>query len=76
LLGFDRFSREEDVMRGLGKPSYTSIRKDGLEKTVSFSAWNASFKIALNKVVGFCIHQGNFVQYDEEVPPGTTVPGL
>lgn len=70
LLGFDRFSREEDVMRGLGNPSYTSIRRDGLEKTVSFSAWNVSFKIALGKVLGFCIHQGKFIQYDEEAPPG------
>jgi len=53
LFGFDKFSREEDISRVLGIPAHSSIRGDGLEKTISYSKWNASFKIALGKVVGF-----------------------
>ena len=76
LLGFDKFSREQDIVRVLGTPTFTSIRGDGLEKAISYSAWNAAFKIALGKVVGFCIHQGSFIQYDKEVPPGVPPAGL
>jgi hypothetical protein len=68
LLGFDKFSREQDVLRVLGNPNYSSIRADGLEKTISYSAWNASLKSALGKVVGLCIHKDNFIQYDKKVP--------
>ena len=68
LLGLDRYSREQDVLRLLGTPSHTSIRSDGLEKAISYNSWNVSFKIALGKVVEFCIHQGNFIEYDSEVP--------
>jgi hypothetical protein len=70
LMGFDKFSRELDVVRMLGNPAFSSIRDDGLEKAISYSRWNASFKIALGKVVGFCIHQGSFIRYDKEVPAG------
>ena len=76
LLGFDKFSREQDVLRVLGNPTFTSIRRDGLEKTISYSQWNASFKIALGKVMGLCIHQGNFIQYDKEVPAGAPTPAI
>ena len=76
LLGFDKFSREQDIIRMLGTPVFTSIRGDGLEKTISYSAWNASFKIALGKVVALCIHQGSFIQYDREVPAGAPPPGI
>ena len=76
LLGFDKFSREQDIMRLLGNPTFTSIRGDGLEKTISYSQWNASFKIALGKVMGLCIHQGNFIQYDKEVPAGAPTPAI
>jgi hypothetical protein len=68
LLGFDKFSREEDVLRVLGSPFYSSVRSDGLEKTISYDAWNASFKISQDKVVAICIHQGHFIRYDKEVP--------
>ena len=68
LLGFDKFSREQDILRLLGTPNFSSVRADGLEKAISYSAWNASFKIARGKVVGLCIHQGHFIQYDQEVP--------
>jgi hypothetical protein len=68
LLGFDKFSREQDVLRLLGQPSYSSVRADGLEKAISYSAWNASFKIARGNIVALCIHQGHFIQYDQEVP--------
>ena len=68
LLGFDKFSREQDVLRLLGQPTYSSVRADGLEKAISYSAWNASFKIARGNVVALCIHQGHFIQYDQEVP--------
>jgi hypothetical protein len=71
LLGFDKFSGEQDIVRVLGDPAHTSIRGDGLEKMISYSAWNASFKIALGKIVGSCIHRGDFVQYDKEVPSGS-----
>jgi len=70
LLGFDKFSREEDLSRVLGIPTRSSIRGDGLEKAISYSRWNASFKIALGKVVGICIHGGAFIQYDKEAPAG------
>lgn len=70
LLGFDKFSREEDVSRQLGNPTHSSIRSDGLEKAISYSRWNASFRIALGKVVGVCIHRGDFIQYDREAPAG------
>jgi outer membrane protein assembly factor BamE (lipoprotein component of BamABCDE complex) len=76
LLGFDKFSREEDVLRVLGTPIYSSVRSDGLERAISYDAWNASFKIAQGKVVAICIHQGNFIRYDKEdqtarhAPPG------
>jgi len=76
LLGFDKFSREQDIVRLLGHPTFTSIRGDGLEKTISYSQWNASFKIALGKVMGLCIHQGNFIQYDKEVPAGAPTPAI
>jgi hypothetical protein len=76
LLGFDKFSREQDILRVLGNPTFTSIRGDGLEKTISYSQWNASFKIALGKVMGLCIHQGNFIQYDKEVSPGAPTPAI
>ena len=76
LLGFDKFSREQDIVRVLGNPTFTSIRGDGLEKTISYSQWNASFKIALGKVMGLCIHQGNFIQYDKEVPAGAPTPAI
>ncbi len=68
LLGFDKFSQEQDILRLLGTPSFSSVRGDGLEKAISYSAWNASFKIARGKVVALCIHQGNFIQYDQELP--------
>lgn len=68
LLGFDKFSREQDILRLLGTPNFSSVRADGLEKVISYSAWNASFKIALGKVTALCIHQGHFIQYDQEVP--------
>ena len=68
LLGFDKFSREQDVLRLLGQPTYSSVRADGLEKAISYSAWNASFKIARGNIVALCIHQGRFIQYDQEVP--------
>jgi hypothetical protein len=68
LLGFDKFSREQDILRVLGAPNYSSVRGDGLEKAISYSAWNASFKIARGTVVALCIHQGQFIQYDQEVP--------
>jgi len=76
LLGFDKFSREEDISRVLGIPTHSSIRGDGLEKTISYSKWNASFKIALGKVVGICIHRGDFIQYDKEVPAGAPTPAI
>jgi hypothetical protein len=76
LLGFDKFSREQDIVRVLGNPTFTSIRGDGLEKTISYSQWNASFKIALGKVMGLCIHQGNFIQYDKEVAAGAPTPAI
>jgi hypothetical protein len=76
LLGFDKFSREQDIVRVLGNPTFTSIRRDGLEKTISYSQWNASFKIALGKVMGLCIHQGNFIQYDKEVAAGAPTPAI
>lgn len=76
LLGFDKFSREQDIIRVLGNPAFTSIRGDGLEKTISYSQWNASFKIALGKVAGLCIHQGSFIQYDKEVPAGAPTPAI
>lgn len=68
LLGFDKFSREEDLLRVLGTPALSSIRSDGLEKAISYDAWNASFKIAQGEVVAICIHQGHFIQYDKEAP--------
>jgi hypothetical protein len=68
LLGFDKFSREQDVLRVLGAPSHASIRSDGLEKAISYSSWNASFKMAQGNVVAICIHQGKFIQYDKEAP--------
>jgi hypothetical protein len=68
LLGLDKFSREQDVLRLLGQPTYSSVRADGLEKAISYSAWNASFKIARGNIVALCIHQGHFIQYDQEVP--------
>ncbi len=68
ILGFDRYSTELEVLRQLGPPTYTSVRSDGLEKAISYAAWNASFKIAQGKVVGICIHRGNFIQYDKEAP--------
>ena len=68
LLGFDKFSREQDVLRLLGQPTYSSVRADGLEKAISYSAWNASFKIARGNIVALCIHQAHFIQYDQEVP--------
>jgi hypothetical protein len=71
LLGFDKFSREQDILRVLGNPAFTSIRGHGLQKAISYSQWNTSFKIALGKVMGLRIHQGNFIRYDKEVPPGT-----
>jgi len=42
---------------------------------ISYDAWNASFKITRGKVVGICIHQGKFIQYDKEsqVPLRTQV---
>lgn len=76
LLGFDKFSREQDIVRLLGNPTFTSIRSDGLQKTISYSQWNASFKIALGKVMGLCIHQGSFIQYDKEVPAGAPTPAI
>jgi hypothetical protein len=66
LLGLDRYSSEPAVLGALGTPSHSSIRGDGLEKVISYDAWNASFKIARGKVVGICIHQGKFIQYDKE----------
>jgi len=71
LFGFDKFSREEDISRVLGIPTHSSIRSDRLEKAISYSKWNASFKIALGKVVGICIHRGDFIQYDKEAPAPT-----
>lgn len=68
LLGLDRYSSEPAVLGALGTPSHSSIRSDGLEKVISYSAWNASFKIARGKVIGICIHQGKFIQYDKESP--------
>jgi hypothetical protein len=68
LLGFDRYASEDAVLGHLGSPSYSSVRGDGLEKVISYSAWNASFKIARGKVSGICIHQGKFIQYDQEAP--------
>jgi len=75
LLGLDRYSSEPAVLGALGTPSHSSIRSDGLEKVISYDAWNASFKITRGKVVGICIHQGKFIQYDKEsqVPLRTQV---
>jgi hypothetical protein len=67
LLGLDRYSSEQDVLRNLGTPSYSSIRNDGLEKAISYAAWNASFKVARGRVIALCIHQGNFILYDREI---------
>ena len=68
LLGFDRYASEDAVLGQLGPPTYSSVRRDGLEKVISYNTWNASFKIARGKVAGICIHQGKFVQYDKEAP--------
>lgn len=68
LLGIDKFSQEQDVLRLLGQPSHSSVRSDGLEKAISYDAWNASFKIARGHVVALCIHLGNFIAYDHEIP--------
>jgi hypothetical protein len=66
LLGLDRYSSEEAVLGELGPPSHSSVRNDGLEKVISYDAWNASFKIARGKVAGICIHQGKFIEYDKQ----------
>jgi hypothetical protein len=66
LLGLDRYSSEEAVLGELGAPSHSSVRNDGLEKVISYDAWNASFKIARGKVAGICIHQGKFIEYDKQ----------
>jgi len=66
LLGLDRYSSEEAVLGELGPPSHSSVRNDGLEKVISYDAWNASFKIARIKVTGICIHQGKFIEYDKQ----------
>ena len=66
LIGFDKNSTEKNILGELGTPSYTSIRRDELEKIISYAKWNASFQIAHGKVVGLCIHLGGFIQYDNE----------
>ncbi len=68
LLGLDRYSSEEAILEELGPPSHSSVRDDGLEKVISYNAWNASFKIARGKVAGICIHQGKFIEYDKQAP--------
>jgi len=67
LLGFDKFSREEDLRRVLAHGPFQYPQRR-LEKAISYDAWNASFKIAQGKVVAICIHQGHFNPYDKEAP--------
>ena len=65
LLGFNRYSREQDIIDELGEPSSVSIHSNGLTKFINFREWNVAYQITKGEVGSRCIATED-VKYAEE----------
>ena len=66
LLGFSNYADETAIIKRLGKPTHTSIRADGLAKTISFEQWKAAFEFEKGAMTTICISESGKVRYAEE----------
>lgn len=66
LLGFGSYTKEPAIVAKLGEPTNTSIRADGLAKTISFNQWKTSFEFEKGSMTGVCISDSGKVRYSDE----------
>lgn len=66
LLGFSSYTKESAIIAKLGPPTYSSVRADGLAKTISYAQWKASFEFEKGEMIGVCISESGKVRYSEE----------
>jgi hypothetical protein len=66
LLGFSSYAGESAVLAKFGKPTYTSIRADGLAKAISFKQWRAAFEFEKGKMTAACVSGSGKVRYSDE----------
>jgi len=67
LLGFGRYSSEDEITDKLGNPDSTSISSSGLSKFISYSKWKATFEISKRAVSKLCIHTAAAISFSQEL---------
>lgn len=72
LIGVSPGAPESDVLAELGKPTYVSIRNDGLAKVISYRQWNVAFELEKGRVSAMCVAEGD-VRYPDEYGSSTTL---
>jgi hypothetical protein len=72
FFGLGRFSSEDAVIAKLGKPTRTSIAKDGLQKMISYEPYKVVFTIAKGAVTDICISESKGVKFAEEYQASQT----
>lgn len=74
LLGIGTYSTEEDVIKRFGEPSSTSIRFDGLAKTIVFEEWKVGFEFEKGEITKMCVTKSGGLKYNEEYGVSTSTP--
>lgn len=67
VLGFDNLSSEQFVLQRLGKPSSTSVSRDGLSKIDSYAQWKVSFFISKGMISEKCLTSSGGMSFSEEL---------
>lgn len=67
LLGFNNYDTEQDLIGRLGKPSNSSVSRDGLSKILSFERWKAAFTITKGSISEKCATISGAVTFTEEL---------
>jgi len=67
LLGFSKYSDEQDIIEKLGAPGDVSIHKEGLRKIISYPQWKAAYIIEKGDVRGVCTSKSGIVKYEDEL---------
>lgn len=66
IFGLGVYDSEDNVIKKLGEPTNTSVRKDGLAKFISYKKWKVAFLIEKGEVKQTCITKSGNVTFLEE----------
>lgn len=66
LLGVDKGSTEEKLLKRFGEPTHVSIRHDGLAKSLSFEQFKVGYVLEKGVVTSWCVTKSGRLTYNEE----------